>query len=302
MNNEALILFNSLNKKDYSDSILNALENFTLYLQNLSNDICLKGLKDKFILEWTFKYVVNKNNDYKSYCKANIFSACSSLKRITQDINKDNFNDVTKRVLINFVCDLKPFIEYFDKKQDYSWLVVNTNTHITNFYFDLSQNIFKEGAPGEHPEEKFVLSTTTPFFIRQSIEYKVKRCLGIDFWLKNGSSDIRSTETCFEIIKKIDFFKTDNIDFDIVKHIYSWTNLYIHGGYRAEPWRTETAINYLSSLFNQAENSLFAGIKVFKSDVPRIKEIAEKHIRFKNDQNEIYIRWRNKPEVAIIPD
>ena len=300
MNHEAFILFNTLNEKDYSDSISDTLENFILYLYKLSNDICPKGLKDKFILEWTFKYPVNKDNDYKSYCKANIFSACSSLKRISQDINKDNFNDVTKRLLINFVCDLKPFIEYFDKNQDYSWLAVNTNSHITNFYFDLSKSIFNKGNSGEHPEEKLVLSSTTPFLIRQSIEYKVKRCLGVDFWLKNGKPDIRTTETCFEIIKRIDFFKTENIDFDIVKNIHSWTNLFIHGGYRAEPWKTETAINYLSNLFNQGENSLFAGIKVFKSDVPKIKEITERYIRLKEAKNEIYIRWRNKPEVAII--
>ena len=306
MEEHALVLYKSIKDASGDGEVVRNLGRFNEYLSELCNSICPKGLKEKFIYQWTFKHEMGSKKDYESYCKANLFAARNSLIRFEKQFDGKRINEVTRKVLIDFVCDLKPFIANFDPKQDYSWLLANTNSHITNLYFKLAMNVFWHGAPGEHPEEQAVLSSSTPFFIRQCIEYKIRRILGVDYWLVDGKPDIRSVSKCFKAIdnNKI-FYKTKSIDFEEVERIHSWTNIYIHGGYRPEPWRTETAITYLTELFYSGQTSInnsfsaYAGIEVLEKDLPTIKENTEKSIKDQCKGN-VEIRWINMPEVAVI--
>ena len=306
MNNEAFRTYSLLKRKPQSKEVIESLQEFSEYLRSLCNQICPKGLKDSFIYQWTFKHVISSEKDYENYCKANLFAANNSLHRIISKFAEEKINDFKNKLLTDFICDLKPFIEYFDRNQDYSWLIMNTNVHITNFYYDLSINVFFKGMPGKHPEQKLVLASSTPFIIRQCIEYKLKRILGIDYWLIDGKPDIRAASKCFTAIDNNKaYYKTRNFSFQIIKTIHSWTNPYIHGGYRPEPWKTETAINYLNNLFYAGKTtsknlySLYASIEVQERDLPKIRESTEMSIRNESRGN-IEIEWRLQPEVAII--
>jgi len=305
---EALELFKAIKKSKNAAEIVEKLQAFEDYLLLLRKQICPKGLKDIFILEWVFKHEINTQKDYVNFCKANIFTAQASIGRIVKKINDDGVNEVSLRMLTDFICDLKPFVTYFDKNHDYSWLLINTNSHISNFYYDLSSNVFWNGMPGKHPEESLALSSSTPFIIRQSIEYKIKRILGIDYYLIDGKPDIRTTDKCFDAIERNKpFYKTKGFDFSMVKKIYSWTNYYVHGGYRPEPWRTECAINYLKGLFYagvtsvKSSLSLYAGIEVLESELDKLHINTEVSIK-KGVQGKVEIEWLTRPEVAIIKD
>ena len=199
MGKEALELYKVLKNKKEVTVLINKLQAFENYLLKLCKQICPKGLKEAFIYQWVFTNEVKKKRDYESYCKANVFAAQPSLARIITKINEVGMNEVSHRMVSDFVCDLKPFIQYFDKSQDYSWLLINTNSHISNFYYDLSTNLFWSGIPSQHQEERLALASSTPFIIRQSIEYKIKRILGIDYILINGNIDNRITEKCFHV-------------------------------------------------------------------------------------------------------
>ena len=187
-------------------------------------------------------------------------------------------------------------------------MIINTNTHITNFYFDLSRNAFYNGIPNDIKEEKLVLSTSTSFFIRQSIEYKIKRILGIDYILINDKPDKRSVEKYFKAIENnMSFYTTKNFNFEIIKKIHSWTHTYIHGGYRPEPWKTETALFYLNELFFSGKTSrkksfsLYAGIELKESELESLKSNTESTIK-SLDNSETSVKWAWPPEVAIIKD
>lgn len=303
---EAHEVFIALKQNKNTSELVEKLQAFENYIQLLCKQICPKGLKEAFIYQWVFTNEVKNKRDDESYCKANIFAAQSSLNRIITKINEVGMNEVSHRMVSDFVCDLKPFIQYLDKSQDYTWLLINTNSHISNFYFDLSSNVFWNGMPSKHPEERLVLASSTPFIIRQSIEYKIKRILGIDYFLIDGKQDIRTAEKCFHAIdSNKPFYKTKGFDFKIVKQIYSWTNYYVHGGYRPEPWRTETANNYLKGLFYAGVTSvkyslsLYAGIEVLESDLDKLRTNTEKNIK-NGVQGKVDIEWLTQPEVAII--
>lgn len=304
INKEAFEAFQSL-RSDNESVIIIKLQAFRCYLEKLCTQICPKGLKNNFIYQWIFTHKVNKK-DFESYCKANLFAAVKSLNRIISKIDQDGINQVNNRILKDFICDLKSFIQYFDKNHDYSWLLANTNIHNSNFYYNLSNNVFWTGMPGKHSQERLVLASSTPFIIRQSIEYKIKRILGIDYLLDNGKPDIRTTKKCFKAIEnnKV-YYRTTDFDFKIIEIIHSWTNVYIHGGYRPEPWRTETAVDYLTNLFYSGQTSvknsysLFAGVEVLKGDISKVLENTEKSLKNGIEDN-VKIIWLNKPEVAIV--
>ena len=302
---EAFQVFKSLENKD-SNELIERLIAFKKYLIKLCLQISPKGLKDVFIYQWIFKHKISTQREFEYYCKSNIFAAGASLDRIISKIENEEINQVTLRMLSDFICDLKNMINYFDKNQDYSWLLLNTNSHISNFYYDLSTNVFWSGMPGKDSEEMITLSSSTPFIIRQSIEYKIKRILGIDYLLIDGKPDIKTAERCFRAIENNKaFYRTSSFDFKIVKQIHSWTNYYVHGGYRPEPWRTETAINYLKNLFYAGKTSekysysLFAGVEVFESDLPKVIENTENSIRYEI-HGDIQIKWLANPELALI--
>lgn len=307
-NKEALNLFQALKSSNQLE-VKSCLQTFSKYINNLCFREFSKELKDKFIFQWTFKNVFDiKEKEFECYGKANLIAANNSLKRIITHFNSTEINDYQIRLLTDFVCDLKPFILKFDQSQDYDWMLLNTNSHITNFYFDLLSNSFWSGNIGEHPEEKLVLSTAAPFFIRQAIEYKIKGILGIDYILLNCTTDVQFMKKCFKTVEANKKYYSVKFDFETIKTIFNWTHTYIHGGYRAEPWKTETAIHYLESIFYSGQTSninsfsLYAGVEVDKSNLEELRINTEKTLRnlAEKDKKELFISWLSKPEVATV--
>lgn len=306
MSQQAHQFFEVLKNDKSTKEVITQLKKFENYMVNLCERLSPNGFKDNFIYHWTFKHIQSNQDNINNYVKANLFAAKNSLSRLNNKVEEREIHSVIRRMLTDFVCDLKPFITKFDKNQDYSWLLMNTNSHASNFYYHLSKNIFLNGKPGTHQEEKLALASSTPFIIRQSIEYKLKRILGIDYWLVDGRPDINTMDKCFKIIKANHrFYKTRDFDFDIIRQIYRWTNIYVHGGYRPEPWRTENALFCLKNLFYKGQAlssnllSWYAGIEVLESDLPELLKNTEQLIE-KMSNKPVEINWLSKPEVAII--
>lgn len=308
-NNEANNLYLALKSLDQSE-IKSNLQIFSSYLTKLTNELSPNKLSEKMIYEWTFKNVLDlkKSRDIDCYFRCNLISAKKSLGRIIENLSKIEVDEYQKRILKDFVCDLKPFIMRFDSEQDYEWLVGNTNAHITNFYFQLLSNTFWTGNVGQHPEEKKVLSSSSPFLIRQAIEYKIKRVLGIDYIMLNSKPDNKMMDKCFKAIEsnKDKGYYSTKFEFDILKKIYRWTHVYIHGGYRPEPWKTETAINYLSLFFYSGLTtdsnlfSLYAAVEVKATDIESLKANTVKIIEQEAASNTLKIVWTINPEIAIV--
>jgi hypothetical protein len=306
-NNEAYEAYQILKRYSNIDKqdLIKALESLKSYLEKLCKNISKNTPKNGFVCQWIFANDF-KDKDLDKSCKANIYAATESLKRIILVIKQQEITSVFKRMLIDFICDLKPFINYFDKSQNYKWLVGNTNSHITNFYYGLAQNIFYNGKPGTHEEEYFSLSSSTPFIIRQSIEYKIKRILGIDYIELFGKPHKTLANIYFKALRNNNkFYKTRNFDFEIVEKIHSWTHLYIHGGYRANPWLTETALYYLQGLFYSGKTSqssslsLYAGVEIVEIDLQELLKITQDFIKNEIGQDANII-WLIRPEVAYL--
>jgi hypothetical protein len=230
-------------------------------------------------------------------------AATSSLKRIILSLKTQSFNSFNKRFISDYLCDLKPYIQKYDIQQNYNWLLFNTNSHITNFYFDLSKNIFFTGEPGMHLEEHLVLSTSAPFFIRQCIEYRIKEILGIESVIMNNIIDIRVMDKCFVVLKgNSSLYKSIKFDIAIIKNIYKWSHEYIHGGFRPILWKTETALEYLKLLFYEIKTpnsfSMYGAVEANKSNKNAIKKSTEEGFK-KLISGEFTINWSSEPKIAF---
>jgi hypothetical protein len=295
-------------KSDLND-VLSKLNSFQNYLKELCIHIHKGNLRKGFVFNWTFMNDFNiQEKDFRNFCLANLISASESLQRIIVKLGEIGLNEVNARMLEDFICDLKPFINKFDKDQDYSWLLFNTNSHMTNFYHDLATNLFWHGKPGTHKEEHLVVATSTPFIIRQSIEYKIRRILGVSYIHINNKLHKTSPDIYFKTLRSNrKYYTIHNFDFELIEKIHSWTHLYVHGGYRAEPWRTEVALNYLENFFysgvtSQKQSlSRYAAVEVYESDLKELKENTEKSIKKEIGDN-CSIIWRQAPELAIIKE
>lgn len=305
-NNEAFEAYSALKKSLVNDKdVEESLNLFQLYLDELCKSSFSAFPKENYILKCVFSNDFDtKNEDH--YLRANILAATASLRRILSYVKEEKISAVLNKMLLDFICDLKPFVIRYDNKQNYDWLRGNINNHITNFYFNLAKSIFFQGAPGTHNEESLVLATSTPFIIRQCIEYKIKRILGIDHITRKGSPDETNAPFYFNALQNNkDYYKTKNIDFEIIAKIHSWTNLYIHGGFRARPWITETALNYLKRLFfeglttNSNSDSLYSGIEVDRNMRKSLKHHTSEYIERKLG-SDYQIVWLQQPEVAFV--
>ncbi|MEQ9289469.1 MAG: hypothetical protein RIG77_21250 [Cyclobacteriaceae bacterium] len=304
-NKEILYAYQAINKNLDKEEIISRLETVLGYLRSLRKKVAPKELKESFTYQWTFKTEISSKNEYYCYLRANIYSSTDSFQRVIEQIKNSEISELKSRLLKDFLCDLKPFISYFDKDQDYSWLLLNTNTHISNFYLNLANNSFWNGQPSEHPEERLALSTSTPFIIRQVIEYKIKRILAIDYLTKGKKPFNRTPDICFKILDRCSkLLKLNNFSFEIIKNIYSWTHAYIHGGYRAEPWKTESVLDYLGNVYYSGETSKknsfskYAGVEVIESNLPELKLLTEQVCK----KNDLEIKWLIQNEVAIIKE
>lgn len=305
-NTEALEAYKSLKGPGdiVKDEVILKLESFCHYLEELCKQIS-KPPKQNFIYNWIFCNDV-EDKDVHNYCKANIFAATESLKRIVNIAKEQEISPIFKRLLIDYVCDLKEFINYFDSSHNYKWLVGNTFTHISNFYYGLAKNVFYYGKPGDHEQEYLTLCSSTPFIIRQSIEYKIKRILGINYIEINDKPHKTPADIYFKALNNnADYYITKKTNFEILEKIHCWTHLYIHGGYRARPWITETALFFLDPLFyagtttDSKTKSLYAGVEIIESDLTKLLIQTEEFVK-KVIGEEVEIIWLKKPEAAYL--
>ncbi|MDA3953802.1 MAG: hypothetical protein PF485_09150 [Bacteroidales bacterium] len=303
-NNEARLAFYSIKENKPLNEIIDNLSSFNNYLINLYNKKYPRKPKNRDVYQRIF-IQANHLKNHKSFLKNNLIAAQWTIERVISNIQDFQLNKSLKRLIKDIICDLQPIIKYHDPEHDFTWLLGNTNVHISNFYHNLSYHIFWTGFPSSE-DNAVVLSSSAPFLIRQSIEYKIKRVLGIYRLLIDGVDDIRLIEKCFKVIEKNkNYYKIKNFDFDIVNQIYSWTNFYIHAGIRPFPWITENAIDYLNSLFHVHKDkaklsfSLYGGIEVKQEDLDEIRNNTKQNFR-KLCGDKMKIIWIEKPEVRII--
>lgn len=120
--------YQSLKDPDFQPDALTALNNYF-------DKICVRKYKEEWVFNQIFKLKYTEK-EYPKYCMASVNAARVTLSRVINNMDQIKEIKITKAFLIDLICDLKPFIQVVDYKQDMSWLLTNTNNSDAYFYFN----------------------------------------------------------------------------------------------------------------------------------------------------------------------
>lgn len=226
---------------------------FLYYLKELNRIQHKKKPTDRAMFDQILKSKshLNENDQIDNQqIKFHLYASYKSYQRIL--LNIDEADDYYQKYynyrpfLIDFICDLKDIIPFFDKNQDYDFLVLNTNHSISSYYFSTVSALFHKKQLKDNLDDDAFFGILT-LLIRHSIERRIKGILGIDF-IDNKGQYVGLT-TLIKMLKKTKIKFTKDIDVNIISKINTWSNHYLHRGIRPYPWVLESVIYYLERIF-----------------------------------------------------
>ncbi|MFZ4860786.1 hypothetical protein ACL9RF_01230 [Sphingobacterium sp. Mn56C] len=275
--------------KDYAIKLINKLHDKRIRktLQNNSREstkTCLYGFKeylnalvknyvaedkstnDSYVIGRIFKNtgLIRNQVEYNNFMKVSLSVANNKfnglIKIIEGDDSKMKHSTIVKfsDLISNYIMDVKPFIEYFERKTNPEFILFKGWKSYNNHTFELSiisNNLYWNGFYKQNIFDQKMAINIACFTLRQALEIKFKRICGI--------YDIYNREFNGPKLRH-DFF-SDFIDgnsnlfehpyktlTDLVK-VYKWTNVAIHNAENPLIWELRFALDYAGTFFKWGE-------------------------------------------------
>lgn len=277
------------------------INNFISDLKKLRNDLIKKSLSDEFIISQVYG---NSSNDKVCYSRAQFLLAYKWFFEILHpqftngNISKDKFIEF----LNIFIFDLNIYVNTLLDKSDSRYPFIRGGKSIidnTTAMFVNSRCLLYKG------EASIRTSTLiSPFTLRQALEVRVKRMIGLDYVLDKNNNFIRFRHDFIW-----DFLKNQNdiiqIDIEIplsrIYTIYAWTNLSIHTGIIPNIWEVAYAYEYCMPIFQSGKDDTRWNI----NGVAKIKDLNLLQERFKKALKNEYKKaehfvFNKNPEAMIL--
>lgn len=199
----------------------------------------------------------------KHWFSAQCLSASNQIRKITNPTSKfmtDYAKILTKSDILKLSQELIYDISQLDRLTNYKEInwdnkILRSNFLTSNqFFLHAKFATIKHNCIPEITNRNFAFSTM-PALIRQAIELKIKNMIGLEkVTTINGDFKfvpINSLISFFESHKKL--FNMP-VDFAKLKHINTWTNMYIHTGIIPFCWQSLEAIDIIEKLFTTEDS------------------------------------------------
>ncbi len=277
--------------------------------RNKEKETCFKYLYDyleqipslKKKEDWVFNHIFKTkwdDKELKNVSIANVSAAKETLHRLLkQNPGIDNLAII--ELLVDLICDIRVWMNKVDPKQDFTWLISNTNATDSRFYYTVFHSLmFEEKERSKLNSDARFISAT--LLIRHTIEQRIKGLLGIDY-LANNNRPI-GLSSIIENVGKLTLLKYKNgIDFNKISKINDWANHFLHPGIRPHPWQIEWADVELGKWFfkgntlDEKYNSIHASFET--EDLNLLRAEFEEKIKMKFPS--YVIKWHNDSEIHI---
>jgi hypothetical protein len=221
---------------------------------------------NKTTAEWIYKDYPDYNVDKEKYVKVNLFCAYKTFENIvaTIETNKGGlkYHNIIKYrdLLYDFLHDINDFIFYIKRKTDPNYFFLTGGKAYSTSSFEtfiMAKTFFYSSLYKKNILPYKESQGMVAMAIRQSIEIKTKRVLGI-YMIQKTKRNLQDYgfKRLFKFIEDNQTDITyDPIDFEILKTIYGWSCAYIHNGELSYIWQTEWALNYLNTFFKPGISS-----------------------------------------------
>ena len=247
---------------------------------------------DKTISLWIYKdHKTVSLTDQEKFVKINLYAGKQTLGRITSDIESSKegltYDNIFlyRNILKEFLVDIKFFIEFYRRKADPKFVFYTAAKSYFTTSFEtimVARGLFYNSLLKENSLPYKESQGMVGMVIRQSIEVKTKRLLGIYEIKKLKAKSFYSFKKLFDFIEinKSDIIY-DPIDFEILKQVYSWSCTYIHNAELGYIWQNEIALSYLLRSFfapgsHGSTRSIFGAFKI--NSFEAVKSRLEKFV------------------------
>lgn len=266
---------------------------FENYQHNLS---VLKELKETIEREFLKEEITDDafvENLYSDDINDKWFlSQCQSIcNQIEKIVNKDSkFNEFYSQILTDndkirlsqeLICD----ISYLEQLTGYQYKINKEGEKISRPDY-LSSNLFFLHAKFSYFTNQHIPETTSrhfafssmPTLIRQAIELKVKRMIGLEkVTKKNGGFKMIGISSILDFFIKNSSYFNMPVPFKTLKDINGWTNSFVHTGIAPFCWQSLEAIDLIEKLFSIEESGAWdiEGFSYLKISLTELKDFLD---------------------------
>jgi hypothetical protein len=214
-------------------------------------------LADKCLGEFGF---INKKSEMDAYCRVNLLVAATYFRKLMVNMRagtpliSQRMLDRHANFIVSYLFGIKDIAEYLERQGDsaYEMFWGHRSTGIQTFrLFIASQNLtFQTGEPNGYRIEHTVAQMAGIFTMRQAMEAKFQRLIGISLLDKNGATPRLKHDFHYEFINSHhQYFDFKTADFQLLKQIYKWCSQIVHGVYEPPPWCSAFALEKAAGLF-----------------------------------------------------
>ena len=299
-------------------STISCLEELSDYI----NSICSREIRKNYADNRSYvagvifreKKPFKTKNEADQYCKCHLFLANQWLKFLIENAIKVNGKASHRRVLKfeehiqDFMHDVKPFIEYFEKKSNPEYSFFKGS----KYYGQQSWQIFRESRElyWISTQDKFTCSyrmtiNLSIFSLRQALELKFQRIIGI-YAIYNKKFEEPKVKYGYYstfIEKHLTTIQTKYSSFNDLTKIYKWTNRTIHTGFMPYIWEQWYALELADLLFSAYDEnedgswSVHGAVKLTNHEnlkIEFVKDFCDKY------PTEIWCFDFDKPEAVVL--
>lgn len=322
---EAQILLRKIDTTKYKSpfdkkikvSTIKALENFAEYLNNLTSTHLRKDKSSD--LEYTIGAIfkdarnIKSGSDWNNFAKNNLGFANKCFQELVEFIKNKEPKHTAKairkysEIIRDYIFDLKYFVEYFERKSDPNYVMFTGGKSYNNHSYELnliSNNLYWNACYSQNIFDQKMALNVSNFTLRQSLEIKFKRILGIYDVYNKAFNGPKIKHEFFA-----DFISDNSASFELpytnltfLLKVYKWTNITIHNAENPLIWQLKLALEYVNPFFSWGEglnkdgkkvSSIFGAVKITGYATLKDK-LAE---QLGNNANEMICIEFIKPEV-----
>ena len=261
---------------DVVDLVSN-LRDLLYYLKKIKHRHVKKAYSEKHLSRACFdkKFYFNPR-PLLDYCKAQLVIGIRYFESLIVDIEgkikgKDNdFALVVIRLyqgqINDFIFDFKITVEPLEKDLDSNYVFFRGGKSSATRSADLyrfSKALAYGGTyddnllHGYHKESQ----VAAVFVLRQALELKFERILGVFLFDKNGATPkLRHGVQLDFIIRNIELFDFPEFDFTLMSDVYNWCSGVVHKGFQPLIWQVPYAHELCNGLFDWGDLNRNGGI------------------------------------------
>lgn len=290
------------------------LSNFLAHLKWLKNRHCPKNYSDQHLVSVLFKSPGKFKSDSEkiAYCRSHLSVATDQFEKLITNLKNSKGQLTAHTVKKNtdqirdYLHDLRPIAQELELRKNPNYSFFDGGKYygamgfqIYNASIELSKATKKNPVKLDHKLSQIA----SVFILRQALEIMFQRIIAVYFHDSMLQTPKLRHEFHYEFIKKnLDMFEFIEVDFKLLKKIYSWCNFSVHTATQPLVWQLSYAHQITSGLFATGQLhqkggwSIHGGIRIL--DLKLLQEKFIEHFNKQNKSGNIYCVHCQKPEAV----